>query len=183
MLGPAVHRGKDTTHKTSETMCNARAWRKGRAVQTDPTLLWYASAIKKQKKCWELLPQKFYWFEPLRNNSQQHATTCNRVCKRTQRVTSNNVGSCWPTKFRPFAWGLKVLSNWSQVFVSKLILLLKKPSWFALGITEVWIWLPKTISHNLNNNLKSRYEPLHYCADLSLTWENRNILSKAITSV
>jgi len=26
MLGPAVHCGKDTTHKTLETMCNARAW-------------------------------------------------------------------------------------------------------------------------------------------------------------
>ena len=27
------------------------------------------------------------------NNSQKHATTCNRVCKQTQHVTSNNVGS------------------------------------------------------------------------------------------
>ena len=27
------------------------------------------------------------------------ATTCNRVCKRTQHVTSNNVGSCWSTIF------------------------------------------------------------------------------------
>ena len=25
LLGPAVHRGKDTTHKTLESMCNARA--------------------------------------------------------------------------------------------------------------------------------------------------------------
>ena len=25
-LGPAVHRGKDTTHNTLQTMCNARAW-------------------------------------------------------------------------------------------------------------------------------------------------------------
>ena len=29
------------------------------AVQTDPTLLRYASAISEQKKCWELLVQKF----------------------------------------------------------------------------------------------------------------------------
>ena len=29
MLGPAVHRGKDKTHKTLETMCNARAWHRG----------------------------------------------------------------------------------------------------------------------------------------------------------
>ena len=26
MLGPAVHRGKDTTHKTLETTCNVLAW-------------------------------------------------------------------------------------------------------------------------------------------------------------
>ena len=29
--------------------------------------------------------------------AQQHAKTRNRVCKRTQHVTSNNVGSFWPT--------------------------------------------------------------------------------------
>ena len=29
--------------------------------------------------------------------AQQHTTTCNRVCKPTQHVTSNNVGTCWPT--------------------------------------------------------------------------------------
>ena len=26
ILGPVGHRGKDTTHKTLETMCHARAW-------------------------------------------------------------------------------------------------------------------------------------------------------------
>ena len=31
----------------------------GRAVQTDPTLLRYASAITEQKKCWELLANNF----------------------------------------------------------------------------------------------------------------------------
>ena len=48
----------------------------GRAVQTDPTLLRYASAIKEQKKCWELLAEKFDRFQTLCNNSQQHATGC-----------------------------------------------------------------------------------------------------------
>ena len=74
----------------------------GRAVQTDPTLLCYASAITEQRKCWELLAQNFYRFQTLRknsrpNNTQKHATTRDRVCKRTQHVTSNNVGSLWPT--------------------------------------------------------------------------------------
>ena len=65
----------------------------GRAVQTDPTLLRYASAITEQKKCRELLAEKFDRFQTLRNNKQQHPTTCNRVWKRTQHVTSNNVAS------------------------------------------------------------------------------------------
>ena len=34
----------------------------GRAVQADPTLLLYASEITEQKKCWELLAEKFDWF-------------------------------------------------------------------------------------------------------------------------
>ena len=75
----------------------------GRAVQTDPTFLRYTSAITEQKKCWESLAEKFDRCQTLRNNTQQHPTTCNRVCKRTQHVTSNNVGSCWSTMLRPFA--------------------------------------------------------------------------------
>ena len=31
----------------------------GRTVQTDPTLLRYASAITEQRKCWEFLAEKF----------------------------------------------------------------------------------------------------------------------------
>ena len=48
----------------------------GRTVKTDPTLLRYASAITEQKKCWELLAEKFDRFQTLRNNSQQHARGC-----------------------------------------------------------------------------------------------------------
>ena len=50
----------------------------GRAVQTDPTLLRYASAIPGQKKCWELLAEKFDRFQTWRN---------------ILHVTSNNVVS------------------------------------------------------------------------------------------
>ena len=55
----------------------------GRSVQTDPTLLRYASAITEQKKCCELLAEKFDRFQTLRKNMEQRATTYNRVCKRT----------------------------------------------------------------------------------------------------
>ena len=77
------------------------------AVQTDPTSLRYASAITEQTNCWELLTEKFDRFQTLRNNTQQHPTTCNRLCKRTQHLTSNNVGNCWPIMLRPFARGLR----------------------------------------------------------------------------
>ena len=97
LLGPAVHRrGKDTDLKdfvnSKKTMFNARAWPQQRwkcchmHYITDLTLLGYASVITEQKKSWELLVSKFDWCQTLHNNSQQHATTCNRVCKRTQNV-------------------------------------------------------------------------------------------------
>ena len=76
-------------------------------VQTDATT---PNIVGQQ--WWELLrpfarSSKFDRFQTLRNNSQQHATTCNRVWKRTQHVTSNNVGSCWPTLLLPFARGFR----------------------------------------------------------------------------
>ena len=37
------------------------------------------------------------WFQTLRNDSQQHAITFNI---RTQHLTSNIVGSCWPDEKR-----------------------------------------------------------------------------------
>ena len=49
----------------------------GRAAPADPTLLRYVSAITEQKKCWELLAEKFDRFQALRNNKQLHPTTCN----------------------------------------------------------------------------------------------------------
>ena len=54
-----------------------------------------------------LLAEKFDWFQTFWNNGQQHPTTCNRVCKRRQHVTSNNVGSCLSTMLRPFARSLR----------------------------------------------------------------------------
>ena len=48
-------------------------------MQTDPTLLRYASAITEQKKCWEFLAQNFDRFQTKRttpNNTQQHVIEC-----------------------------------------------------------------------------------------------------------
>ena len=74
-------------------------------------------------------------FWPVSNFAQQLSTTRNRVYKRTQRVTSDNVGSCWPTILRPFARGLKsthrgkllsirerenIIALWSRLFYGQL---------------------------------------------------------------
>ena len=45
---------------------------------------------------------------PILNFAQQFPT-CNRVCKRTQQVTSTNLGSCWPTMMRLSALGLRFI--------------------------------------------------------------------------
>ena len=81
MLGPAVHHGKDTAHKTLETMCNAhvcpqQCWK---AVQTDPTLLRYASAITEQirmlRSCWLKSLTCFKLCSTTHNNLQQGVQT------------------------------------------------------------------------------------------------------------
>ena len=74
MLGATVHRVKDKTHKTLESVCNARTWPQQcwESCATDQTLLRYASAITERRKCWQLLTQKFDKFQILRNNFQQH---------------------------------------------------------------------------------------------------------------
>ena len=55
-------------------MHNERAW---------PQQCWKscanASAITEQKKCWELLAEKFDRFQTLGNNTQQHPTTWKKV--------------------------------------------------------------------------------------------------------
>ena len=53
MLGATVHRVKDKTHKTLESVCNARKWPQQcwESCATDRTLLRYASVITEQRKC------------------------------------------------------------------------------------------------------------------------------------
>ena len=59
----------------------------GRVVQTDPTLLRYASAITEQKKCWELLAEKFDRFI-------LYATTSNNMQQGVQTDATCNIQQC-----------------------------------------------------------------------------------------
>ena len=67
----------------------------GRAVQTCPTLLCYASAITEQENCWELLAAKFDRFQTLCNNTQQHATTSNNMQQGVQTDATCNIQQFW----------------------------------------------------------------------------------------
>ena len=73
-----------------------------------------ADGRNNSQQCWELLAKNVasvctglkVW--PVLNFAQQHATTSINMQqgvqkKKTQHVTSNNVGSCWPKMLRPFA--------------------------------------------------------------------------------
>ena len=60
----------------------------GRAVQTDPTLLRYTSAIAEQKKCWELLAEKLTGFKLC-------ATASNSMQQGVQTDSTCNIQQCW----------------------------------------------------------------------------------------
>ena len=74
------------------------------------------------------------------NKSQQHATTHNMVCKRSQHVGPNNVASCWPTMLRAFSWAFRNLSclrtNYGKKGGTRLIPNVKI-SWARI----VFVWL------------------------------------------
>jgi len=118
----------------------------GRAVQTDPTLLRYASVITEQKKCRDLFAQNFNRFQTLHKNSQQYAKTCSGVCKRRQQVTLS-VGSCWPTMLGPFS-----------LFTARYVL------HFQLGATR-----PSIIKRHCIGN-KSGFESNTRCATRRILW-------------
>ena len=84
-----------------KTMCNARALWKNCANESSMIALRFSD--HGTKEMFGIVGSKVWPISILRINSQ-YATTCNMVWKRIQHVTSNNVGSCWPTHIlRPFA--------------------------------------------------------------------------------
>ena len=89
MLGPAVHRGKGITYKTSTMLEELR-----KRIQNCCATLRRSRNKRNVGSCWLKSLTGF--------KLCAHATTCNKVYKRTQHVSSNNVGSCWPGKLCPF---------------------------------------------------------------------------------
>ena len=83
----------------------------GRAVQTDPTLLRYASVITEQKKCWELLAEKFDRFQTLRNNMQQGVQTDAKcTIQQCWELLANNVVSVCTGPYKSMLHGFLAFS-------------------------------------------------------------------------
>ena len=102
MLGPAVHRGKDTTQKTLETMCNAGAWPQQccKSCANESNIVALRFGDHGTKEILEVVGSKVWPVSTTPNITRQHATG-------TRHVTFNNVGGCWLTMLRPLAQGLK----------------------------------------------------------------------------
>ena len=102
MLEPAAHCGNDTTHKTLEIMCNVHAWHQQccKSCANGSNIVVLRFSDHRTKEMLGVVDSKVW---PVSNFAQQLPTTCNKMCKQTEHVTFNNVGSCWPTMLDAFA--------------------------------------------------------------------------------
>ena len=113
---------RNHTQQLPRTQTSLSGWkcaRKGRRAPpfcTLPIVLCGSSAVAR------LYLEKNEVFE-----EEADVTTCTTVCKRTQHVTTNNVGSCWPTISRRSVFREHAFKNdWSIIsFVSENFLILK----------------------------------------------------------
>ena len=78
MLGPAVLRGKDTTQEdfadSKKTMFNARSWPREcwKSCANGSNIVALRFCDHGTKEMLGVLAEKFYWFQTLRNDTQQH---------------------------------------------------------------------------------------------------------------
>ena len=102
MLRPAVHRGKGMTYNFGnnvqcECVASTMLEELRKRIQNCCATLRRSRNERNVKRCWLKSLTGF--------KLCARATTCNKVYKRMQHVSSNNVGSCWPGKLCPFAQG------------------------------------------------------------------------------
>ena len=102
MLEPAAHCGNDTTHKTLEIMCNVHAWHQQRckSCANGSNIVVPRFSDHRTKEMLGVVGSKVW---PVSNFAQQLPTPCNKMCKQTEHVTFNNLGSCWQTMLHAFA--------------------------------------------------------------------------------
>ena len=80
---------------SKEIVCNERAWPQQcwKSCTNGSNIVALRFGDHGTKEMFGAVGLKVCRFQTLRNNYQQHATTCNRLYKRTQHVTSNNVAT------------------------------------------------------------------------------------------
>ena len=93
MLGPVVHCGKDTTHKTFETF----------VLLDGSNIVAQRFGDRKQQKCWEFLAQKFKLSVTTCNN-MQHCVKTVATCyiQRRWELLGNNVASFYTGPYSLF---------------------------------------------------------------------------------
>ena len=102
MLGPALQSGKDTTHKTFETMCNAHAWpqqcSKSCANRSNIVALRFGDSRNKRNvgSCWLKILTGVKLCATTRNNIQQGVQT-----DATMLGVANNIASVCTGLYRP----------------------------------------------------------------------------------
>ena len=82
------------------------------------------------------------------------ATTCNKVCKQTQHITSNNVGSCWATMLHLFARSLilKQIDLYGKAVITQECIthrrnfIIKDIIFGAIGVNITWQWRHQPLS-------------------------------------
>ena len=97
MLGPAVHPGKDTTHKTLETMFNARVGPNsvGRAVHKGPTLLRQTLAFTEQKNVGSCLLKRLTCFRLRATTPNSNSTTYSNMQQGVQTDATHSIQQCY----------------------------------------------------------------------------------------
>ena len=89
------------------------------SMQTDASLLRYASTVTEQWKCGDLLRQSLIGFKLYATSANIVVAPCTEM---TQPVGPKNVARCWPTMLRPFAWALFPLLNLPPILpITKII--------------------------------------------------------------
>ena len=109
MLGPAVHRGKDTTHKTLETMCNARAWHRGCNI----------SELKqrRRRRQRERQKKKSNWF---RLTKQRLCTCITLFCTFLSRRCTTTTWKCLISRFVEETWDNEFLFSFPELWYGLL---------------------------------------------------------------
>ena len=113
------------------------------------------AVCKRMQHCWKTTPNivgscclPLYVAKSLTVFIFAHPPTCNRVYKRTQHVTSNKVGSCWPTMLRPFARGLTKPKSFK---VARPSIFIGTPSIFeSLILKQIDLYCKTIMTHELH---------------------------------